>query len=88
MFLDAILAGKESLTRPNGLKDRPIRSLAKALSWRVLGSLDTMLLSWFFTQEVAVAVAIGLTEVATKMVLYYLHERAWNRIPLGRTTME
>jgi len=64
--------------------DRPIRSLVKAFSWRVTGSIDTMLLSWFFTGDLTVAAAIGLTEVATKMVLYYLHERAWNRIPLGR----
>lgn len=64
--------------------DRPIRSLVKALSWRVTGSIDTMLLSWLFTGDLTVAAAIGLTEVATKMGLYYLHERVWNRIPLGR----
>lgn len=64
--------------------DRPIRSLAKAISWRVTGSLDTMLLSWFFTKSLTIAAAIGLTEVVTKMVLYYLHERVWNRISLGR----
>ena len=43
-----------------------------------------MLLSWLFTGDLRVAAAIGLTEVVTKMVLYYLHERAWNRIRLGR----
>jgi uncharacterized membrane protein len=64
--------------------DRPIRSLTKAVSWRVTGSIDTMLLSWFFTGDLRIAAAIGLTEVVTKMVLYYLHERAWNRIALGR----
>ncbi|MEJ2456425.1 MAG: DUF2061 domain-containing protein [Candidatus Thiodiazotropha sp.] len=66
------------------MSDRPLRSLVKAVSWRVTGSIDTMLLSWFFTGDLRVAAAIGLTEVVTKMVLYYLHERAWNRIPLGR----
>jgi uncharacterized membrane protein len=65
--------------------ERPVRSLVKALSWRVAGSLDTMLLSWFFTGDLTIAAAIGSTEIVTKMVLYYLHERAWNRIPLGRT---
>jgi len=64
--------------------DRPIRSLAKALSWRVTGSLDTILLSWFFIGDWSVAAAIGLTEVVTKMILFYGHERIWNRIPLGR----
>jgi uncharacterized membrane protein len=64
--------------------ERPIRSLVKALSWRVTGSIDTLLLSWFFTGDLTIAAAIGSTEIVTKMVLYYLHERVWNRIPLGR----
>ena len=64
--------------------ERPIRSIAKAVSWRITGSLDTLLLSWFFTGDLAIAAAIGTTEVLTKMVLYYFHERIWNRISLGR----
>jgi uncharacterized membrane protein len=70
----------------SGAGERPIRSLAKAVSWRVTGSVDTVLLSWLFTADLRIAAAIGLTEVVTKMVLYYLHERAWNRISLGRTS--
>jgi uncharacterized membrane protein len=64
--------------------ERPIRSLVKAFSWRVTGSVDTLLLSWFFTGNLMIAAAIGSTEIITKMVLYYLHERAWNRVNLGR----
>ena len=56
------------------------RSLAKTISWRVLGTVDTFLLSWVITGEWHLAAAIGGTEVVTKMVLYYLHERAWNRV--------
>lgn len=59
------------------------RSLAKAISWRVLGSIDTFLLSWLFTGNVKAAGAIATTEVLTKMVLYYLHERAWSNIQWG-----
>jgi uncharacterized membrane protein len=59
------------------------RSLAKAISWRILGSVDTFLLSWLFTSSVKAAGAIALTEVLTKMVLYYLHERAWSGIGWG-----
>lgn len=59
------------------------RSLAKAISWRILGSIDTFLLSWLFTSNVKAAGAIALTEVLTKMVLYYLHERAWSAIHWG-----
>lgn len=59
------------------------RSFAKALSWRVLGSIDTFMLSWLFTSSVKAAGAIASTEVLTKMVLYYLHERAWSSIGWG-----
>lgn len=63
--------------------EQPRRSLAKAISWRITGSLDTLLLSWLFTGNLLIAAAIGGTEVVTKMVLYYLHERAWNRVEFG-----
>ena len=65
------------------VREKPIRSLAKAISWRITGSLDTILLSWLFTQSVNTALAIGLTEVLTKTFLYYGHERIWSRIRLG-----
>ena len=64
-------------------REKPVRSLAKAISWRITGSLDTILLSWLFTQSMNTALAIGLTEVLTKTFLYYFHERAWSRVKLG-----
>ena len=63
------------------------RSLAKAISWRVTGTLDTMLISLVITGSLRLAAAIGLTEVATKSLLYYLHERAWLKVPFGRRSM-
>jgi len=59
------------------------RSLIKAISWRALGSIDTFVLSWLFTGNPKAAGAIATTEVLTKMVLYYLHERAWGSIGWG-----
>ncbi|GGC22499.1 hypothetical protein GCM10011371_07740 [Novosphingobium marinum] len=59
------------------------RSFAKALSWRVLGSVDTFLLSWLFTGSPKAAGAIATTEVITKMFLYYGHERVWSAIKWG-----
>ena len=59
------------------------RSLMKAISWRILGSLDTFVLSYLFTSDFRAAGAIASTEVLTKMVFYYLHERAWARIGWG-----
>ena len=68
---------------PQEHQERPLRSMAKAVSWRIAGSLDTVMLSWLFTQQLTTAIAIGSTEIVTKIVLYYFHERLWNRIPLG-----
>jgi len=59
------------------------RSLVKAISWRVLGSVDTFLLSLLFTRNVGAAGAIATTEVLTKMFLYYFHERVWAGISWG-----
>lgn len=62
------------------------RHIAKAITWRFIGTLDTMLLSWFITGNALVGVQIGLAEVITKMALYYLHERVWFSLNLDRET--
>ncbi|MER8388509.1 DUF2061 domain-containing protein [Mesorhizobium sp. M0751] len=64
--------------------DTHSRSFAKALSWRITGTIDTMIISLVVTGSIKLAAAIGLTEVVTKSLLYYLHERAWLKIPYGR----
>jgi uncharacterized membrane protein len=59
-------------------KDNTIaRHLAKTITWRIVGTLDTMVLSSIITGSVKIGLAIGGTEVITKMILYFLHERAW-----------
>jgi len=55
------------------------RHLAKTISWRIIGTLDTMILSGLVTGSLVVGVTIGGIEIVTKMILYYLHERAWYR---------
>jgi len=55
------------------------RHILKTITWRIIGTLDTMILSWFITGNWKWGVAIGGVELITKMVLYYLHERAWYR---------
>lgn len=59
------------------------RSFVKAASWRLLGSIDTFLLSWFFTGSPKAAGAIASTEVLTKILLYYFHERLWSSVRWG-----
>lgn len=65
-----------------GVESHP-RSLVKAVSWRVVGSIDTFLLSYFFTGSLESAGAIAGTEVFTKILLFYFHERAWSVVKWG-----
>lgn len=60
------------------------RSILKAITWRITGTLDTFLLAWLITGKPEVALTISSVEVITKMVLYYLHERTWMRISFGK----
>ena len=53
------------------------RHLAKTISWRVIGTIDTMVLSGIITGSWMTGLTIGGVEVITKMVLYFFHERAW-----------
>jgi uncharacterized membrane protein len=53
------------------------RHLVKTVTWRIVGTLDTIILSGLITGDWKIGLAIGGVEVITKMVLYYLHERVW-----------
>lgn len=59
--------------------DPRLRHVAKTITWRIIGTIDTILLGWLVTGEFKKGMAIGGFEVVTKMVLYYFHERAWYR---------
>ncbi len=56
------------------------RHIAKTITWRLVGTLDTFILSWAITGNPFTGLKIGFSEVVTKMILYYLHERAWLNI--------
>ena len=64
--------------------DNHFRSLAKAISWRATGTLDTIAVSFIITRRIKLALSIGCVELFTKICLYYVHERVWNRIPFGK----
>jgi uncharacterized membrane protein len=66
------------------MSEKSYRSIAKSVSWRTIGTIDTFLISWIVTGKLDFALTIGGVEVFTKMTLYYFHERAWNRIHFGR----
>ena len=69
------------LFTPSQVKRR--RSVAKSISWRLLGSADTFVLGYLITGNATWAGSIAGLEVLTKMVLYFLHERVWVQIGWG-----
>ncbi len=66
------------------MKDSNARSVLKGITWRITGTIDTMVMAYIVTGQINNAIKIGLTEILTKVVLYYLHERLWNIIKFGR----
>lgn len=64
------------------------RSLIKAISWRITGTIDTIVISFIATGKIKLALSIGLVELITKTGLYYLHERVWNDIRYGKKEKE
>jgi uncharacterized membrane protein len=66
------------------MADKHYRSLAKAISWRITGTVDTVLISYLITGQIRWALSIGFVELFTKVALYYGHERLWNKISFGR----
>ena len=65
------------------IRESRLRSVLKALSWRVLATLTTIAIAYFIVGDVKTALQIGAVEVVAKLLIYYLHERAWAQMPLG-----
>lgn len=59
------------------------RHLAKTITWRIIGTMDTVLVAWLISGNPMTGFKIGATEVITKMVLYYFHERIWYKVNFG-----
>ncbi len=64
--------------------EKKFRSIVKSISWRIIGTVDTIMISWIITGTLSLALSIGLVELFTKMTLYFFHERIWNIIKWGK----
>lgn len=62
------------------------RSLVKALTWRLSGSLSTLVVSWLVTGDIKIAGTIFGIQFVVNTVLYFVHERIWNLVKWGRST--
>ena len=66
------------------MSDNSKRSLAKTLTWRITGSGATFLISWLISGNLTIAGTIAVIQITANTVLYYIHERIWNKIPWGK----
>ena len=71
---------EKSVFQVSDRADKPIKSFMKSLSWRIVGTMDTIIISYFITGQVTLALSIGSVEIITKTILYYFHERLWAHI--------
>lgn len=73
MLLDRLFKNKPSVKR----------HVAKTITWRIVGTVDTMIVGWIISGNPMTGVKIGGFEVLTKMVLYFVHERVWFKVNYG-----
>lgn len=73
MFIDRLFKPDSSMKR----------HVAKTITWRIVGTADTMVIAWFISGDPITGVKIGGVEVITKMILYFVHERAWYKVNYG-----
>jgi uncharacterized membrane protein len=59
------------------------RHVLKTITWRIVGTIDTILIGWVVSGDPMVGLTIGSFEVVTKMILYFIHERLWYKINIG-----
>lgn len=59
------------------------RHIAKTITWRIVGTIDTMLLGWIVSGDIKIGLSVGGLELLTKMGLYYVHERVWYKSNFG-----
>lgn len=65
------------------MREKPIRSIVKGITWRFLASLITIMASLFVTGEIGHALSIGGVDFLVKLVIYFIHERIWNKLKFG-----
>ncbi|WP_158975654.1 DUF2061 domain-containing protein [Cellulophaga sp. L1A9] len=87
MIADQLILDKgntKTTYKEDSKSEDPRRSIVKSISWRIIGTIDTVIISWVVTGTLKLAFSIGVVELFTKMILYFFHERMWNKIKWGK----
>lgn len=74
---------KVNLSKDGKVLESKKRHLAKTVTWRFFGTIDTMIIAWVISGNPLTGLQIGFAEVITKLILYYYHERAWYHLDYG-----
>ena len=70
------------------MTEKHIRSITKAISWRIIATLTTVIIVYALTKDIAITLGAGALDIVAKLIAYYLHERAWNMIRWGKSTVK
>jgi uncharacterized membrane protein len=87
MILNQIVFSRKTQSKgfeEDKTSEKPLRSVVKALSWRIIGTLDTLVVSYLLTGEIGLATSIASIDFLTKLLLYFFHERIWNKVNWGK----
>ena len=66
------------------MKETHVRSIFKAITWRVIAAATTMTLVYISTRDISLTAEVGIFDIMLKLIFYYFHERAWNKTKWGR----
>lgn len=66
-------------------RETHIRTIIKAISWRMVATLTTMTIVFLFTREILLSIEVGFIEVMAKITFYYVHERTWDKVSWGKS---
>lgn len=61
------------------------RKIFKTISWRIVATTTTMSIVFMFTGKITLSIGVGIVEIILKMLFYYVHEHAWDRISYGKS---
>lgn len=71
-----------------GERERKVRTAARVTSWRIVGGILTFIISWILTKNISLSLGIFLLREFLAIILFYLHERIWNKITWGKFRLE
>ena len=64
--------------------ERRLRTISKTITWRILATITTIVIIYLFEHNIKLSLSLGISLNVVKALIYYVHERVWNRISFGK----